>query len=84
MFRVYTRVSCPYCRMAKDLLDNAGVIYECLSLDAQPELLQEIKSKHNWRTVPMVFEIKDGSEKFIGGFTDLREYLQSGKQVLKG
>ncbi len=77
-------MSCPYCHMAKDLLDKSGAIYECHSLDAQPGLLQEIKSKHNWRTVPMIFEVKDGIEKFVGGFTDLREYLQSGKQVLKG
>lgn len=84
MFRIYTKASCFYSQMAKSLLDETGVNYECHSLDGQPKLLQEIKSRHRWQSVPMIFEIKDGSEKFIGGFTDLQEYLQSGKQILKG
>ena len=46
--------------------------------------MQEVKSKHKWQTVPMVFEVTGGQEKFIGGYTDLREYLDKGKQVLRG
>ena len=53
-------------------------------LDKQPELLNEIQSTYNWRTVPVVVEITEGQEKFIGGFTDLKEYLSNGKQLLKG
>lgn len=58
--------------------------YECHALDSQPQLLQEVKNKHNWRTVPMVFEVTNGQEIFIGGYTDLKEYLDKGKQVLRG
>ena len=58
--------------------------FECYSLDKQPELLNEIKTTYNWRTVPVVIEITEGQEKFIGGFTDLKEYLLKGKQLLKG
>jgi hypothetical protein len=34
--------------------------------------------------VPVVVEITEGQEKFIGGFTDLKEYLDKGKQLLQG
>tara|TARA_R100001480_G_scaffold117444_1_gene116980 strand:+ start:2505 stop:2711 length:207 start_codon:yes stop_codon:yes gene_type:complete len=58
--------------------------FECYGLDKQPELLNEIQSTYNWRTVPVVVEITEGQEKFIGGFTDLKEYLNKGRQLLKG
>jgi glutaredoxin len=58
--------------------------FELYGLDQQPELLNEIQSTYNWRTVPVVVEITEGQEKFIGGFTDLKEYLSNGKQLLKG
>jgi hypothetical protein len=35
-------------------------------------------------TGPVVVEITEGQEKFIGGYTDLVEYLKTGKQILKG
>jgi len=48
------------------------------------KLLNEYKSRHNWGTVPMVFEIEDGHKRFIGGYTDLKEYLDKGKTLLRG
>jgi hypothetical protein len=53
-------------------------------LDQQPELLTEIKRTYRWETVPLVVEITEGQEKFIGGLTDLKEYLNKGKQLLQG
>ena len=41
-------------------------------------------SENNMSYVPMVFEMTGGQEKFIGGYTDLKEYLDNGKQVLRG
>ena len=38
-----------------------------LCLDNQPKLLNEIKSTYRWETVPVVVEITEGQEKFIGG-----------------
>ena len=70
--------------MAIQLLSENQKEFECYSLDQQPELLNEIKSTYNWKTVPVIIEITEGQEKFIGGFTDLKEYLVKGKQLLKG
>tara|TARA_Y100000592_G_scaffold87959_1_gene143121 strand:+ start:622 stop:891 length:270 start_codon:yes stop_codon:yes gene_type:complete len=83
-FKLYTTTSCPYCHSAIRLIAENKMSYECHSLDNQPDLLMEVKNKYNWRTVPIIFEIINGEEKFIGGFTDLQGYLDNGKQVLRG
>jgi len=83
-FRLYTKANCPYCHAAIQLLAENQKQFECYGLDQQPELLNEIQSTYNWRTVPVVVEITEGQEKFIGGFTDLKEYLRNGKQLLRG
>ena len=83
-FRLYTKSNCPFCQMAINLLAEHQKDFECYSLDKQPELLNEIKSTYRWKTVPVIVEITEGQEKFIGGFTDLQEYLVKGKQLLRG
>ena len=83
-FRLYTKANCPYCQMAINLLSEKQKEFECYALDRQPELLTEIQSTYKWNTVPVVVEITPGQEKFIGGFTDLKEYLDKGQQLLKG
>ena len=83
-FRIYTKKSCPYCHMAIQLLSEHQKDFECYALDTQPKLLNEIKSTYRWETVPLVVEITEGKEKFIGGYTDLKEYLNKGKQLLQG
>tara|TARA_B100000131_G_scaffold319436_1_gene365324 strand:+ start:1635 stop:1892 length:258 start_codon:yes stop_codon:yes gene_type:complete len=83
-FRLYTKSDCPYCHAAVRLLADHKKEFECYSLDSKPELLTEIKQTYRWQTVPLVIEITEGREKFIGGFTDLKEYLLKGTQLLQG
>ena len=83
-FRLYTKNSCPWCHAAVKLLAERQKEFECYAMDQQPELLNEIKSTYRWETVPVVVEMTEGQEKFIGGFTDLKEYLDKGKQLLQG
>jgi len=83
-FRLYTKRNCPYCQMAMNLLAEKQKEFECYALDNQPELLQEIQSTYRWKTVPVVVEITEGQERFIGGFTDLQQYLEKGTQLLQG
>jgi len=70
--------------MAVSLLAEKQKEFECFALDTKPGLLNEIKQTYQWETVPIVVEITEGHEKFIGGFTDLKEYLDKGKQLLRG
>lgn len=83
-FRLYTKANCPYCHMAMQLLAENQKEFECYALDSQPKLLTEIQDTYKWNTVPVVVEITAGKEKFIGGYTDLKEYLNKGKQLLQG
>ena len=83
-FRLYTKRNCPYCQAAVNLLAEHQKEFECYALDSKPALLQEIQTTYRWDTVPVVVEITKGQEKFIGGFTDLKEYLSKGKQLLQG
>ena len=83
-FRLYTKTDCPYCQMAVRLLADHQKEFECYALDNQPALLNEIQTTYRWETVPVVVEITEGQEKFIGGFTDLKEYLDKGQQILRG
>ena len=68
---VYTTDYCPYCRMAKALLDQKGLSYEEILLKTDEEKMQLVsRTKH--RTVPQIFF----GETFIGGFDDLNRLAQ--------
>lgn len=76
--KVYTGAYCSYCTAAKKLLQTAGVAYEEIGLDDQPELRRKLSEENgHYRTVPMIFI--DG--KFIGGFTDLQTLHKNGQLV---
>jgi len=64
---VYSSMHCPYCVMAKQLLDRKGVAYTEIRVDLDPAKRQEMMEKSRQRTVPQIF-INDES---IGGYTDL-------------
>jgi glutaredoxin len=83
-FRLYTKANCSYCHRAVTLLVERQKEFECYALDNQPKLLTEIQQTYRWDTVPVVVEITEGQEKFIGGFTDLEQYLNNTKELLRG
>ena len=83
-FRLYTKTDSPYCQMAIRLLAEHEKQFECFAMAKQPKLLNENKNTYRWETVPLVGEITEWQEKFIGGFDDLKEYLNKGKQLLQG
>ncbi|HEC74136.1 MAG TPA: glutaredoxin 3 [Methylophaga aminisulfidivorans] len=64
---VYSSQQCPYCVMAKQLLDRKAVKYEEIRVDLDPSKREEMMKKSQQRTVPQIF-INDNS---VGGYTDL-------------
>lgn len=72
---IYTKTICPYCVMAKALLDKKGLAYT--TKDAEdPKIFEEMMEKSEGRrTVPQIFINGQG----IGGFDDLRALNQSGE-----
>ena len=65
---IYTSTLCPYCIMAKRLLDIKSSPYTELNVDSDPELRSEMMQRSMRRTVPQIFI--DG--KHVGGFDELR------------
>ncbi len=64
---VYTANLCPYCVMAKRLLDKKGAAYTEINVDSQPGLRQEMMEKTRRRTVPQIYI----GDIHVGGFDDL-------------
>jgi len=64
---IYTGRLCPYCTMAKKLLERKGAHYTEIDIDSRPGLRQEIMEKTQRRTVPQIYI----GDFHVGGFDDL-------------
>lgn len=64
---VYSSAHCPYCAMAKQLLERKGIQYAEIRVDTDPAKHQAMMSKSRQRTLPQVFI----NNKAIGGYADL-------------
>ena len=72
---IYTTAICPYCVMAKRLLDKKGAAYTEINVDVQTGLREEMMRKTNRRTVPQIYI----GDLHVGGFDDLYELEQQKK-----
>lgn len=73
--RVYSTRVCPYCMMAKRLLERKGVAYEEILVDQNTQLRMEVMRKTGHRTVPQIFV----GETFVGGFDELSALERAGR-----
>ncbi len=64
---IYTANLCPYCTMAKRLLDKKNVSYSEINVDSKAGLRQELMQKTKRRTVPQIYI----GELHVGGFDEL-------------
>lgn len=64
---IYTANLCPYCTMAKRLLDKKGVTYSETNVDSKQGLRQEMMQRTQRRTVPQIYI----GDFHVGGFDDL-------------
>ena len=74
-FYLYSNSNCPFCTKAKNLLDKRGYAHIAMELGWDHPTLARLKEKTDWKTIPMVFELQGRDHKFVGGYTDLVEYL---------
>jgi glutaredoxin 3 len=72
--RVYSTAYCPYCVMAKRLLDSKGVAYEEIRVDQDLQRRDEMMQLSGRRTVPQVFV----GQTHVGGFDDLSALDRAG------
>jgi len=77
-FEIYAWTDCPYCVNAKELLIENQHQFMFCCLDQSDILLSHIKTKWNWKTVPLILEkhTDNNDVKLIGGFGDLVKYLE--------
>jgi glutaredoxin 3 len=73
---IYTTKICPYCIMAKKLLDRKGAKYTELNVDEKDGLREEMMAKTKRRTVPQIYI----GDLHIGGFEELYA-LEQGKKL---
>lgn len=69
---VWSKYHCPYCDQAKALLKSKDIPFEEKKIGdgyTKEELLEAVPTA---RTVPQIFI----DEKLIGGFTELKQFLQ--------
>jgi glutaredoxin 3 len=64
---IYTTKICPYCTMAKRLLDQKGVVYTEINVDSEPGLREAMMQKTRRRTVPQIYI----GDFHVGGFDEL-------------
>lgn len=73
---VYSTMLCPYCFMAKRLLNKKGVAFEEIDVGANPELRdQMVERAHGRYTVPQIFI----GDVHVGGCDDLHALEREGK-----
>lgn len=72
---IYTKDYCPYCRRAKELLQQKGVAYVEYDVTHDSAKEEEMRARSGRRTVPEIFI--DGV--LIGGCDDLFSLEQDGK-----
>ncbi|MEN9947038.1 MAG: glutaredoxin 3 [Pseudomonadota bacterium] len=73
---VYSKETCPYCVMAKNLLTQKGVTeIEEIRIDLQPEQRDKMIEITGRMTVPQIFI----NETHVGGFDDLAKLNRSGE-----
>lgn len=72
---IYSKDSCPYCDMAKELFDSKGIAYEEIKVDQDKQQLEEMVKLSNRRTVPQIFI----NGQSIGGYDDLTTLVKNGK-----
>lgn len=73
---IYTTRACPFCKMARDLLERRQAEYEEIAVDGDPEKMQEaMKRSGGKKTVPQIFI--DGNS--VGGYDELNALDRKGE-----
>ena len=72
---LYTKDTCKYCILAKELLDKNAIPYEVIELGNNRDLHQKMADQTGQNTVPYVYV----NGEFIGGYKSLQELEESGK-----
>jgi len=88
MFKIYATKGCGFCKNAVEELRLRGLAFHYCPMDGPPNgpsiavTLEMVKEKYDWPTVPIIIKITDNSEKLIGGYANLVEYLENEESTM--
>ena len=68
---IYTKDTCPYCVMAKNLLQKNGLSYTEIRVDLDEQEREKMIERSGRYTVPQIFF----DDTHIGGYDDLYTYF---------
>ncbi|XP_039983722.1 glutaredoxin 2 isoform X3 [Xiphias gladius] len=77
---IFSKTTCPYCKMAKNVFNEIGATYKVIELDEHNDgrrLQEALAQMTGARTVPRVFI----NGNCIGGGSDTKQLHQQGKLV---
>ena len=76
-YEIYAWTECPFCIKAREFLSSRGLQFMFCCIDESKELLDHIKKKYQWTTVPLIVkvDVETGDKEFVGGYTDLVKCL---------
>ena len=67
--KLYSTMTCPYCRMEKEWLEKNNVKFDYILVDMNPEAGEEMVRKTGQTAVPVTeIEFEEGDSEFIVGF----------------
>ena len=73
---MYTTGSCPYCKMAENLLRSKGIQeIEKIRVDLEPDQRAKMMEKTGRRPVPQIYI----GERYVGGYDDLSQLDRKGE-----
>ena len=81
MIHIVTKATCPYCSMAKQLLDSLHFDYKEVDVLYNEEKFQEIKELTGMMTVPQVFAWEIAKDNLLWGFSEISELHEQGELV---
>ena len=78
MVIIYTKRYCVFCVLAKQFFESNFVAYKEIDISNNIEKLNQLKSETGFMTLPQIFV----GGKFVGGFTEMMEKINSGELKL--
>ena len=79
-YKVIGYGSCPWCQRANSLLLQEKLPFVACWIENSWALVHHYKTIYGMETVPVVLKVdfETGEEHVIGGFTELKEYIDQG------
>jgi|TARA_B100001996_G_scaffold81403_1_gene60064 glutaredoxin 3 len=74
-FLVISTNVCFYCIRAKNILDAKGFSYYEINGNEELEVHLEARKRTGWRTVPIIWDLRNEQPIFVGGSDELMSIL---------